>query len=158
MKLWSWLKILNERYMVHITCVKIFTDHKPLVFLSRIYNHNQWLLPKSLGKAMSPYRRHPLQKRFTEYCSRRSLLCCLKDCTQPWVWFLMGVTCQDRWHGCFSVSLFSSRCKASTYWPIQTLLAHAYWLIWAQETNHSPGIITNGAAPWPAGQLLTLSE
>lgn len=134
---WYILHVLRSSQIISLWCSCL-----GYIIITNDFCPSPWLF-----KAMSPYRRHPLQKRFTEYCSRRSLLCCLKDCTQPWVWFLMGVTCQDRWHGYFSVSLFSSRCKASTYWPIQTLLAHAYWLIWAQETNHSPGIITKGAAP-----------
>lgn len=134
---WYILHVLRSSQIISLWCSCL-----GYIIITNDFCPSPWLF-----KAMSPYRRHPLQKRFTEYCSRRSLLCRLKDCTQPWVWFLMGVTCQDRWHGCFSVSLFSSRCKASTYWPIQTLLAHAYWLIWAQETNHSPGIITKGAVP-----------
>lgn len=134
---WYILHVLRSSEIISLWCS----------CLEYIIITNDLCLSPWLFKAMSLCPRHPSQKRFTEYCSRCSLSCCLKNCTQPWVWFLMGVTCQDRWHGYFSVSLFSSRCKASTYWPIQTLLAHAYWLIWAQETNHSPGIITKGAAP-----------
>lgn len=75
---WYILHVLRSSQIISLWCSCL-----GYIIITNDFCPSPWLF-----KAMSPYPRHPLQKRFREYCSRRSLLC-LKDCTQPWVWFLM---------------------------------------------------------------------
>lgn len=79
-----------------------FTDHHPLVFLSRMYNHNQ--RPMRWSLIIQNYVLDISHKKGSENFVAHSPVL-YRYVTKPQVWFLKGggVTCQEVWL-CFYVS------------------------------------------------------